>query len=398
VRTRRPGWLAWSLWALTMALEVTAIWLWLGNRSRGGGYFAPQVFVVPGFATVGALIAARRANTVGWLFLGLGFIAALHAFSMAYAERDDLIDPASLPADFLIGPLTGWLWPLNYFLLALILLLFPDGRLPSPRWRPAARFILVAWGASIVLNALGPGNPLSGTLRPPAGQLLALVVNGAALAGLVISAAAPFLRFRRASYQQRQQLKWVAFIVAMSVLSVLVSLGLAQPFPDVLVIVLLGLLGILGVVAGFPVAVAVAILRHRLYDIDRVINRTLVYGLLTVLLGTVYVVGVFGFGQLLNPVTGESALAVAASTLAVAALFQPARRRIQAVVDRRFNRRRYNAAKTVEAFSGRLRDEVDLDALSAELLAVANQTMQPTTMSLWLRPSPQAPPRGQWRG
>jgi hypothetical protein len=160
VRTRRLGWLAWSLWALTMALEVTAIWLWLGNRSRGVGYFAPQVFVVPGFATVGALIAARRANTVGWLFLGLGFIAALHAFSMAYAERDDLIDPASLPADSLIGPLTGWLWPLNYFLLALILLLFPDGRLPSPRWRPAARFILVAWGASIVLNALGPGNPL----------------------------------------------------------------------------------------------------------------------------------------------------------------------------------------------------------------------------------------------
>jgi hypothetical protein len=218
------------------------------------------------------------------------------------------------------------------------------------------------------------------------------------LAGLVISAAAPFLRFRRAGYQQRQQLKWVAFIVAMSVLSVLVSLSLAQPFPDALVIALLGLLGILGVVAGFPVAVAVAILRHRLYDIDRVINRTLVYGLLTVLLGAVYVVGVFGFGQLLNPVTGESALAVAASTLAVAALFQPARRRIQAVVDRRFSRRRYNAAKTVEAFSGRLRDEVDLDALSAELLAVANQTMQPTTMSLWLRPSPQAPPRGQWRG
>src|SRR4029450_7394881 len=143
VRTRRMGWLAWSLWALTMALEVTAIWLWLGNRSRGGGYFAPQVFVVPGFATVGALIAARRANTVGWLFLGLGFIAALHAFSMAYAERGDLIDPASLPADFLIGPLTGWLWPLNYFLLALILLLFPDGRLPSPRWRPSRPFFLL---------------------------------------------------------------------------------------------------------------------------------------------------------------------------------------------------------------------------------------------------------------
>jgi hypothetical protein len=143
MRTRGTVWLAWSLWALTMALEVTAIWLWLGNHSRGGGYFAPQVFLVPGFATVGALIAARRANTVGWLFLGLGFVAALHAFSMAYGERDTLIDPASLPAGSLVGLLAGWLWPLNYMLFCLVLLLFPDGRLPSPRWRPAARFILV---------------------------------------------------------------------------------------------------------------------------------------------------------------------------------------------------------------------------------------------------------------
>ena len=119
MRSRRIGWLACSLWGLTMALEVTAIWLWLGNRSRGGGYFAPQVFLVPGFATVGALIAARRANTVGWLFLGLGFVAALHAFSMTYADRDLLIAPASLPAVYFIGLLSGWLWPLNYFLLAL---------------------------------------------------------------------------------------------------------------------------------------------------------------------------------------------------------------------------------------------------------------------------------------
>jgi hypothetical protein len=146
VRTRRLGWLAWSLWGLTMALEVAAIWLWLGNRSLGGGYFAPQDFLVPGFATVGALIAARRANTVGWLFVGLGLLAASHAVSMAYAERDTLIDPASLPAGSLVGLLVGWLWPLNYLLFGLVLLLFPDGRLPSPGWRPAARFILVAWG------------------------------------------------------------------------------------------------------------------------------------------------------------------------------------------------------------------------------------------------------------
>jgi hypothetical protein len=178
VRTRRLGWLAWSLWGLTMALEVGAIWLWLGNRSLDGGYFAPQVFLVPGFATVGAVIAARRANTVGWLFVGLGLLAASHAVSMAYAERDTLIDPASLPAGSLVGLLVGWLWPLNYLLFGLVLLLFPDGRLPSPGWRPAARFILVAWGVSILLNPLAPaeGNRLSvPALGRPAGQLLLLV-------------------------------------------------------------------------------------------------------------------------------------------------------------------------------------------------------------------------------
>jgi hypothetical protein len=142
-----------------------------------------------------------------------------------------------------------------------------------------------------------------------------------------------------------------------------------------------------------PIAIGVAVLKYRLYDIDRVINRTLVYGLLTVRLGAVSAAGVFAAGRLLDPADGESELAVAASTLAVAALFQPARRRIQAVVDRRFNRRRYNAARTVEGFSGRLRDEIDLDTLSTELLAVVDQTMQPTAASLWLRPSAQTPSR-----
>jgi hypothetical protein len=249
--------------------------------------FAPQVFLVPGFATVGALIAARRANAVGWLFVGLGLLAASHALTMAYAERDTLIDPTSLPAGSLVGLLAGWLWPLNYLSFCLVLLWFRDGRLPSPRWRPAARFILVAWGVSILLNALGPaeGNPLGmPALGRRAGQLLVLVVNAAALVGLVIAAAAPFLRFRHAGYQQCQQLKWVALTVAVSVLCVLVSLGLGQLFPGVPVIVLLGLLGLVGVLVRLPLAVAVAILRHRLYDIDRVINRTLVYGLLTALL------------------------------------------------------------------------------------------------------------------
>jgi hypothetical protein len=231
--------------------------------------------------------------------------------------------------------------------------------------------------------------------RPWGGrQLLVLVVNAAALAGLVIAAAAPFLRFRRAGYQQRQQLKWVAFTVAVSVLSVLVGLGLGQLFPGVLVIVLLGLLGLVGVLVGLPVAVGVAILRHGLYDIDRVINRTLVYGSLTALLAGIYAGVVLVLGQLFGGIGEQAASwAVAGATLAVAAMFQPARRRIQAIVDRRFNRRKYNAAMTVEAFSTRLRDEVDLDTLSTELLAVVDDTVQPARASLWLRPPTQVSPR-----
>jgi hypothetical protein len=152
------------------------------------------------------------------------------------------------------------------------------------------------------------------------------------------------------------------------------------------------------VVSLIPAAIGVAVLKYRLYEIDRVINRTVVYGLLTTLLVGVYAAGVFVLGNLLNPVSGDSALAIAASTLAVAALFQPARRRLQAVVDRRFNRRRYDAARTIEVFSARLRDEVDLDTLAAELLTVIDQTMQPTQSSLWLRPSAQATPGGRPRG
>jgi hypothetical protein len=207
---------------------------------------------------------------------------------------------------------------------------------------------------------------------------------GVALLGLMtLSALVAFgslvLRFRRSRGEERQQLKWFTYAGALVPLT-----WLGDSLPALVV----GTLVSAAPIVFLPVAAGIAILRYRLYDIDRVINRTLVHGLLTVLLGAVYLVGVFGLGQLLNPVSGESALAVAASTPAVAALFQPARRRIQQAVDRRFNRRKYNTAKTIEAFSARLREQVDLDTLSTEVLAVIDQTMEPTRVSLWLRPSP----------
>ena len=209
------------------------------------------------------------------------------------------------------------------------------------------------------------------------------------LAGVVVPVlilavlASVVVRFRRSRGEERQQLKWFTFVVAAELVLLPGLGGVAERVaPEV------GALVIFPVsISLIPIAIGIAVLRYRLYDIDRLIRRTLVYGLLTVLLGAVYTAGVFGLGQLLNPVTGESALAVAGSTLAVAALFQPLRRRVQAVVDRRFNRRRYDAAKTIAAFSTRLRDQLDLDTLSTELLAIVDQTTEPTRASLWLRPS-----------
>jgi hypothetical protein len=300
--------------------------------------------------------------------------------------------------------LGNWAWaPALGLFMTFALLLFPDGRLPSHRWRP------VAWlsAASIVLICV-PGGAWSWPQRgvglvesnqeglEHAPRLVPLLGQAGILLMLLCglaSAVALLVRFRRSRGVERQQLKWFAFAGVVTVAGIVliilpISYGLISP---------VSVLVALPVLVSMPVAAGVAIVRHRLYDIDRIINRTLVYGLLTTLLAAVYAGLVLILGQVFGGVGRDPpSWAVAGATLAVAALFQPARRRIQAVVDRRFNRRKYNASKTVEAFSVRLRDEVDLDALAAELLAVADQTMQPTTVSLWLRPVPQAPPRDQW--
>jgi hypothetical protein len=284
-------------------------------------------------------------------------------------------------------------------LLPFLILLLPTGRLPSRRWRP------VAWTTGIVVSLyltarlLTPGpvsrglpaNPLG---VEPAGAPLQLVqaIAGVAAPVLALSALASLvLRFRRARGDERQQLKWFTFVIAAD-LALIPTLApvVEREAP------LLGELVLFpALVSMIPISIGVAVLKYRLYDIDRLINRTLVYGLLTALLALVYAGLVLVLGQLFGGIgTEPPSWAVAGATLAVAALFQPARRRIQQTVDRRFNRRKYDAAKTVDAFSARLRDEVDLDTLSAELLTVVDQTMQPTTASLWLGPSARPPASG----
>jgi hypothetical protein len=285
------------------------------------------------------------------------------------------------------------LWFYSAISLAFVFtpLLFPTGRLLSPRWRPIALLAAATTAALVVLSAVKPtltlvggakvGNPIGIAAVPdPDNSALGEVLIG--LFNLCIGAAvlSLVLRFRRSHGVQRQQLKLFTYAGALIFLWVVVG--------DYL----LPHLAIIGALSGViyalvPVATGVAILRYRLYDIDRLINRTLVYGLLTALLGGTYGGAVLLLGQVCGGVGRDPpSWAVAGATLAVAALFQPARRRIQRVVDRCFNRRKYDATKTVEAFSARLRDQVDLDTLAGELLAVTDKTMEPTTVSLWLRP------------
>jgi hypothetical protein len=373
--------LAWGLWGLAVALLVAAMaigpWLVLG-------YVGVLGVLSLAFLTVGAFLGGRRpGNAVGWLLLGWGMVMTFSAFTGAYIERGLVRDPGSLPGPAWAAWAEAVVWHPAFGLLAFLLLLFPHGRLPSWRWRPFAWFTVAIYLTLSVSAALAPGavelyHPeATPPVRLPAAGL-ADTVFGWLLPGQLLLLATALvsvaLRLRQARGEERQQVKWFVYtVVTVIVLFIggIVVFGAGVLFP------LFGLI---------PVSVAVAVFRYRLYDIDRLINRTLVYGLLTAVLVGVYAGLVFLLGRLLDPATGDSALAVAASTLAVAALFQPARRRLQELVDRRFNRRRYDAARTVERFSGRLRDQVDLDTLSTELLGVVDQTVQPVSASLWLRP------------
>ena len=410
-----PQWaarLAWALWLLAMLGLAATAWFDHLLRQAGrpelvqmtAGDGVTSVLAAVSAATSGAILASRRPHhPVGWLLLAFGLVVqALTSAAEGYARYGLLARPGGLPAATYLAMLASVTFIPGLGCIGFILLLTPTGRLPSPRWRwwawtaaalPAA--FVVAW--LLGMPAVDPESVLHGVPNPFAipvleGPLRVVAGVTAPLTALTVVVAGWSLvgRFRRARGTERQQLRWLSFAAALAP-------------PTVLVLyagVLTGNLELAGWAVGLflaflPLAICAAIVRYRLYDLDRIISRTVAYGLLTVLLGGGYALVVLGLGQLLGR---ESPLAVAGATLAVAAAFQPARRRIQQAVDRRFNRRRHDAAKSIDAFSARLRDELDLDTLSSELLAVVDQTMQPTRASLWLQPERQPNPVGSPRG
>ena len=377
--------LAWALWTLVvLGLTVTP---WLNRLARQAGRSdlgSDANTVVYGLvavsaATVGAAVASRRPrHPVGWLLLALGlwFIYGYATWVLlAWRGTPTAVGGAVLDANVVVIPA----------LIGFVLLLTPTGSLPSPRWRWWAKVATAAPLVGLVSLAMGPfrdsdqavANPLA--IDALAGPLLMMRTLSFAVAGLAIPVGAWSLvvRFRRARGMERQQLRWLSVGVAPVAVAVAALAVQALTGSEVNLNWLPGVC-----LAILPLAIGAAILRYRLYDLDRIISRSVTYGLLTMLLGLGYAGVVLGLGRLLPQ---GSSLVVAGATLAVAAVFQPARRRIQALMDRRFNRRRYDTAQTVAGFSARLHQEIDLDTLTGELLAVVEQTMQPTQTSLWLR-------------
>lgn len=410
-RSYRASWLAWSLAALTLLLCAASIVLYVPAGSvqppsnwGTGGHSAVLVLVLPflTFPMVGALIASNRPrNPIGWICLAVGIIWMIMLISTSYGWYGMVVSPGSLPFPAAIGSLGGWVWVPAVGLLGIyLILLFPDGRLPSRRWRP------LAWisGAAILSvsagSAITPG-PVEGFpgIRNPFGlekhpwvadvaQSLTLLLPLCILASVV----SLVLRFLRSSGEEREQIKWLAFaasIVGLGFSSYVIPGNILPDDAGGFDPLWQNLLedAVTLSFAGVPMAVGIAILRHRLYDIDVLINRALVYGPLTATLALVYVGGVVGLQSVFRVLTGqESTLAVVASTLLIAALFNPLRRWVQGFIDRRFYRRKYDARKTLEAFSARLRDETDLEALNDDLVGVVAETMQPAHVGLWLRP------------
>ncbi len=366
-----------------LASVLLAILLgWSTPLPRGYSPWREQAISLAGIIgapVVGGLVASRRPrNPYGWLLLGFGLGLALQLLAESYAAYTLVVDPESLPAPRTISRVLELGGPLALALAPFLLLLFPTGRLPSRRWRPLAWIAGISGAVLFVLNLFFARPDTVGGAVAAATFAAVLVI----FASVVLSAPSMVVRYRRASGVERQQLKWFALATVLGASYVVGTLLQLER-------VLGGTLWQLADATtnmGIYVAVGIAILRYRLYDIDVLINRTLVYGSLTVSLVAVYLGGIVVLQSTLRALTGqESTLAVVASTLAIAALFNPLRRRIQSFIDQRFFRRKYDAAKTLAAFNARLRDGTELDTLSSDVIGVVRETMQPEYAYLWLR-------------
>jgi hypothetical protein len=360
---RAAAWLAWSLCAATLVILALSLLLillgWQTSRES----------------------APWRNQAISLVGIGFGLGLTLQQLAATYAAFARLVEPGSLVAPDTISHVLGLGGPLALTFAPFLLLLFPTGRLPSRRWRPLAWIASVSGAGLLLLNLLYDkpdtvGGPITA---------LTIVVVSLIFVTILLSALSLVIRYHRASGVERQQLKWVALAAVLTILFTVAQLSwLNVVFSKVL----WNLLETAQQIVLYT-AVGIAILRHRLYDIDVVINRALVYVSLTATLIAVYFGGIVLVQTTLRTLTGqESSLAVVASTLVIAALFNPLRRRIQSFIDRRFYRRKYDARKTLEAFSATLRDETDLQALNGELTRVVRETMQPAHVSLWLRPDP----------
>ena len=406
---KHPGRLAWSLWGFALALTASFIWLVMLSADGPGpleyyeewGVTAVYVLLAATYPTLGAVVASRHpSNPIGWMFCGAGIAISGAGASQLYAEYTLFTKPGSLPQGDVAFWLSSWLFPLGLFITPIFLfLLFPTGRPASRLWAYVLKGSIAFTCLSFLSIMLTPGpieptgfgveNPFG--LPGVAGEIVKDVNRfGQMVLPMVflLSLASYLARRRTAKGIERQQLKWFGYSTALTVTSfaasfTFVALG-SQTGGDVAFIV--GAIGLFSI----PISSGLAILRYRLYDIDVVINRTLVYGSLSAILAGVYALLVFALQELLSPITAESDLAIAGSTLAVAGLVRPLRGRIQSFIDRRFYRSKFDAQRTVDEFNTHLRDLVDLDEVSSQLVTTVRDTMHPAHVSLWLRAQEEA--------
>ena len=401
-------WLAWALCVLSLALTALSLLLFILNLSYPNTpLYEPwldNTLNALFYPTVGAIVASRRPeNPVGWLLCLYGFVISIGYFCAEYAIYALLAQPDSLPAGEAMVWIVSWVLPILNGLQVFYILLFPTGRLPSRRWRWLGWLTVIFVVVGVILGAFSTGALLGilGPIQNPLGiegfsniYYKAVVFTMASLLTLA-AALAVFMRLRRAIGVERQQIKWFAYAAAAYASAGILAYIIPRVIDTPLWFERVSFALNIAFIPAVPIAIGIAILRYRLYDIDLLINRTLVYGSLTAILLALYFFGIVVLQRVFVLLTGQqSTLAVVASTLLIAALFTPLRRHIQSFIDRRFYRSKYDARKTLEGFSARLREDTDLDALSDELVGVVRETMQPAHVSLWLR-TEKAPKGGQ---